>query len=329
MSHAASFNVELFLGPQVVITILSAFLVGVATVQAHDYYRTFRSDRALLRIVAGVAWSLDFINMALNSAGFYILTVRYFGHPEKFITVPKVLFVAVFFASGIYMIVQGFFSHRVWAFTRMPILGALCCFLTLLRVGFVFALGGTAIQSSDNLLEYSNKHWWLLTLSIIAAVIGDTLTSVSLSWSLWQKRDKLFDGSGKVVDRLILWTLQTGVLVSMTTITLLVCFLTMSHNWIWISILFIVPRLYTVSLFSSLNGRKALRQMKSGGALQLSLPSSNSPTRQPPPISIEMRTSTIQHTERELGTHPVAVGLAKANLNCASNDGFGYGDNKV
>lgn len=256
-------NIELFLGPQVVVNILSAFLSGVATVQVYLYYFNFREDGILFRMLVGLLWLLDITHTVMTSAAFYEICISYFGHPEKFDRAPNVLIAAIFLASAIYLIVQGFLSYRVCALVPIRILGAICWIMTLVRSGSVIALGIGAVKV-NSLHAYSKQYSWLLTLSITMATTGDLLTAIILSWSLWRQKAGLLEATSRVVDRLIIWTMQTGILISMATTSLLVCFLTMPRNWIWVSILSIVPRLYTNSLLSSLNGRLGFKTPRNG-----------------------------------------------------------------
>ncbi|KDR68058.1 hypothetical protein GALMADRAFT_257313 [Galerina marginata CBS 339.88] len=59
------------------------------------------------------------------------------------------------------------------------------------------------------------------------------------------------------LNRLMRWTLQTGLITSMTSVTVIICFQAMS-NMVWFGLYIILAKLYSISLLVSLNARHRL-----------------------------------------------------------------------
>lgn len=61
-----------------------------------------------------------------------------------------------------------------------------------------------------------------------------------------------------MIDRLILWAIQTGLLTSIATVTMLILFI-MVANLAWLAVFLIIPQLFSNSLMASLNARASFQ----------------------------------------------------------------------
>jgi len=57
----------------------------------------------------------------------------------------------------------------------------------------------------------------------------------------------------------MIWTIETGLLTSVAAVTMLVCFLLMQDNFIWIAIYTFLAKLFSNSFLVSLNARDVER----------------------------------------------------------------------
>ncbi|KAJ7303011.1 hypothetical protein DFH08DRAFT_58725 [Mycena albidolilacea] len=157
------------------------------------------------------------------------------------------------------MCAQGFFSFRIYRLSKRIYIPLLTWSLS-----FLF-LGGTAVVFVQGLqaLPFAafEKQWgWLLNSIWAVAAANDLIIALALVFWLAQGRDES-DRITPVVDKLIAWTIETGVLTSAAAILNLVCFVTMKNNYIWIAWYFVTARLYSNSFLASLNSRVVLRTM--------------------------------------------------------------------
>ncbi|KIJ66085.1 hypothetical protein HYDPIDRAFT_110231 [Hydnomerulius pinastri MD-312] len=63
-----------------------------------------------------------------------------------------------------------------------------------------------------------------------------------------------------LVNRLVVWTIETGLVTSLTEVAELACFLTMRNNSVWMGISSVVSGIYLNSMLAALNRRSILRR---------------------------------------------------------------------
>jgi len=78
----------------------------------------------------------------------------------------------------------------------------------------------------------------------------------------------------QLLDRVILWTLQTGVITSLAFLITLVCYLILGQYLIWMAVLAVLTKVSSNCFLASLNARASTRTRarKNGSALERSQP---------------------------------------------------------
>ncbi|KAJ7842405.1 hypothetical protein B0H13DRAFT_2365242 [Mycena leptocephala] len=71
-----------------------------------------------------------------------------------------------------------------------------------------------------------------------------------------------------LIDKLVAWTIETGMLTSAMTVTSLICYFAKKDSFIWVAVSTVEARMFSNSLLASLNSRATLRAMN-----EVSLPS--------------------------------------------------------
>jgi len=110
------------------------------------------------------------------------------------------------------------------------------------------------------------------------------------------------NANGSVNEVRNVWSFSTNLqFFSITSIVLVITFMTMRNNYVWIAFYAFLPKLYSISLLSTLNGRLALRDMR--GIVEMS-------------FSIGGEYDSSQRTYPPVGSlqavTPFKVGLGKA-----------------
>ncbi|KAF7334667.1 hypothetical protein MVEN_02297200 [Mycena venus] len=100
---------------------------------------------------------------------------------------------------------------------------------------------------------------WLFDTVWAVSAVNDLLIAGTLVFLLYQRRNQSLERTAAVVDKLIQWTIETGVVTSISSIAMLGVFLSMRFNFVWMAFFVVIPRLFSISLFASLNSRAALR----------------------------------------------------------------------
>ncbi|KAJ7445200.1 hypothetical protein B0H11DRAFT_2087789 [Mycena galericulata] len=135
---------------------------------------------------------------------------------------------------------------------------AFACFLGFMRL--VAHIGIVAM-----LLHYSQVsmvfQWrWLVTTSLSFDLTVDLLITASLCHCLWNLRSCDSKRTRTMVDTLILWSLESTILTSATSIMQIILFMTRT-DLVWATFFVIQAKLFSNSMLASLNGRARFRML--------------------------------------------------------------------
>ncbi|KII91098.1 hypothetical protein PLICRDRAFT_39708 [Plicaturopsis crispa FD-325 SS-3] len=253
---------DLTLGALEIGALLATCLYGVTTVQVYIYARGSVQDRLWVRsLVAGV-WLLETLHTLCIWIYIYRLSVTSFGIPSAYMSLHWTLNVGALFNGIVGALVQAYFAKRIlmlsgdWVIPIISWTGSLfqLC-LSIVTVAFA--------ESDTTILEFHHKHSWIIAATCATNVAVDILNTSAICYIL-RKEHKSLDFSSaqtnEVVDKLILWSIETGMLTAVAaTLTLILC-LASPETFVWIGISFFYAKLYSNSLLVSLNGRAALRK---------------------------------------------------------------------
>ncbi|KAK7681923.1 hypothetical protein QCA50_014885 [Cerrena zonata] len=194
--------------------------------------------------------------MACASSWGYL--INHFGNGEICNWIVWQVTVTIILTAFIIFIVQSFFAYRIFTFSKrnwyvmLPII-----ILATLRLA-------TGLVSATKMIElqyyslFVEEIRWVFTLVLSLGTAVDILIALALCWYLNKSRTG-FASMEAVIDSIILYTIETGVLTSTTTVISLICWLTMPHNLIFLGLHFAISKLYANMLLASLNARKVLR----------------------------------------------------------------------
>ncbi|KAF7373567.1 hypothetical protein MSAN_00567100 [Mycena sanguinolenta] len=264
MDPAVSFNSTL--GALEIGVLLSCILFGVTTTQIFTYYGLFPEDSLSLKALPAFVWVCELVNTICLGNLMYTYTVSDFLHPERLIgsPVPKTLSVATLFSGLIAASVHGFFAFRIYAFNKQIIIPGLIWFTALLLLLGRVTVFFTSVHAAS-LTAYLAKYEWLLLTNWSVSVASDFILAATLVVALLSQRSRAHKTTAALMDKLIEWTIETGLLTSVSSIAMLICFATMKTNFIWIAVYAVNTRLFSNSLMASLNSRATLRAMNLTG----------------------------------------------------------------
>ncbi|KAH8105629.1 hypothetical protein DFH11DRAFT_1643011 [Phellopilus nigrolimitatus] len=243
----------LFLG-----VIFAMGLWGAGTVQMYYYYDTYGKDELWIKMVVFSVWIFDTVHQGLITHSCYIYLITEYGNPLFLATLEKTLMIMVFFTACICFIVQTFFTMRIWRLSHKSVYltGAVYIFV-LTQLVSTLVYFGTAIHFKlfAELLAIKN-----LTRSInVVNAIADAAIAASLVFLLHKSRTG-FRQSETILNRLILFTVNTGLITGLTAIVCLVMNLVFPTTFLYILFYLMTSRLYMNSLLATLNTRKSIRR---------------------------------------------------------------------
>ncbi|TDL20087.1 hypothetical protein BD410DRAFT_805328 [Rickenella mellea] len=204
-----------------------------------------------------LVWALDTTHQALITHTAYTYLVTWYGQPAQLaIIVPSLLWEVVFSAL-ICFLVQSFLVMRIWRLSHKNIwlVGGIM-FLVVAELALSMLYVGEAIplKTYAALTKIVNLS---RTLNALAAV-SDVAIAGALIFLLNSQRTG-FRSSETIINRLILFTMNTGLLTSICAIMSLITITVLPTTFVYISFYVTVSRLYTNSLLATLNARKGIR----------------------------------------------------------------------
>ncbi|KAJ7867274.1 hypothetical protein B0H13DRAFT_2352001 [Mycena leptocephala] len=270
MDSTVSFNPNLITGVWEIGVLISCVLFGVSTTQTYTYYTRFPDDPAKIKALVALVWIGDVVRILCFGHTLYIYTITDFIHPERiFGLFPVSLPIGTLFDGLVGFGVQGFFAARIYTLSKKLLIPVLIWVLGFLRLVGTIGMLVTAL-GSDSVAIYVARWEWIFTSDFSLGVVNDVIITATLVFWFYRQRRGAHRGTVAVIDKLIVWTMETGMITSVTGITALICFIKMKTNFIWMATIIVNGSLFSNSLLASLNSRTTLRTMN-----EVAIPSSD------------------------------------------------------
>ncbi|KAJ8695577.1 hypothetical protein PTI98_008167 [Pleurotus ostreatus] len=236
--------------------IVAAVLHGVSCAQAW-YYFTHQNDKWLVKTLVSFVMLFDTIHQILISHTVYTYLVSNYNNQEQLKYLVWSVLVEVLFNQGFTaFLVQSFLARRVWQLSGRNVwLTGLVAFLVLSEFGCVL---GYALQLTNNSLRLRNSQ----LLSTLWGAAGDVVIAFALCVLLHRSRTG-FQRSDSMINKLIIFAVNTGVLTSLCAIASLISAIA-PGTFLYIAFFFCLGRLYSNSLLATLNARKMIRAASGG-----------------------------------------------------------------
>ncbi|EPS94455.1 hypothetical protein FOMPIDRAFT_1038842 [Fomitopsis schrenkii] len=240
MESSDGINIGPYFGAFVLGIYLNILLYGVVVAGYYHYAHHSKDDTLLLRSFILFLFVADTLHTGLSVVYVYDGLVTHF--------VPAI-------TGIISCAVHFFFAYRVKAISHRTWLSVIICVLAVASTLFDFA-GIIAIRWPGMGGDKSMRNpavKGLLSSWLITGVAADVLIAVSLVWHL-HRRKSGFSDTDSLVNRIILLTVQTGVLTTTWAITdLALCLGSAGDTHEFFN--FSLAKWYTIFLMSSLNNR--------------------------------------------------------------------------
>lgn len=236
--------------------LVAAVLHGVSCVQAWYYYN-HQSDKWPTKLLVASVMIFDTIHQALITHTVYTYCITQWGNPNQLGLLVWSLLVEVLFNGLTAVLVQSFLTMRVWLLSNRSYLltGTL---VLLVAAEFVSVIVFTAISIRlETFAKLANLEALSVTVNALAAA-GDVLIAASLCTILHKSRTG-FRKSDTMINKLIMFAVNTGFLTSICACASLISITVAGHTFIYIAFFFCIGRLYTNSLLATLNARKHIR----------------------------------------------------------------------
>ncbi|KAG7440404.1 uncharacterized protein BT62DRAFT_975955 [Guyanagaster necrorhizus] len=285
------------MGALMIGTILAAVLWGVSCMQTYEYFSMYRkTDDPRLKVMVVVVFLLDTVQQVFVTHTLYEYLVVHYYDPANLGVVEWSLLAQVAPSGLIALLVQSFFTYRVFILSRKNIP------ITLFLGSLVFAEFGVTIAyfvrgwSVKLVAEIPSKLTNLSRSMNAVGAAGDICITISLI-SLLQRSKSGFRRTDAMMNQLILFSLNSGLLTSICAITSLILVLVCPDTFLYITFYILLGRLYTNSLLATLNARFKIRGQQEGESFMaaVSMDATSVERRTLPGLTSSANSSKPQH----------------------------------
>ncbi|OBZ69439.1 hypothetical protein A0H81_10665 [Grifola frondosa] len=314
------------LGAVLIGSFISTMIYGLTTHQTYRYFRLYLRDRWMLKGMVIALWVLDTIHTVLTLHLCYFYLVTNYANPEALIHAVwsfkvcplhyfdaqswRVYYTCELLRTLIFvenLTFPRFYTHRLYLLGhRAKFLLALFIIFGLARlvVGVVMTTEAFILGTFMNFITMT----WLICVSLALAFASDSLIAICLCAYLQRSRTG-FKRTDSLIDILMLYTINTGLLHGFITLLSLICAAVMRQNLIYFSIFIMVSKMYTNSLLAVMNSRRSLLDRGMDAFDTGSLGMGNIQWEAPPPprnatikpaiIDVVVTTETFRHIDEE------------------------------
>ncbi|KAF9474071.1 hypothetical protein BDN70DRAFT_936930 [Pholiota conissans] len=268
-----SFPLDNSMGAMMIGVIVSAVLHGITLMQAFMYWRNFRKDALYLKAMVLTTVIFDAIHLAFISHTVYHYVITNYHHPENLLLITWSVIMEALFTGVNGGLVQTFYVMRVWRLSHQNSFlagGILFFILCTTGCGTAWVVLGMQMGTYERLLSITP-----LTITINAL---STFVDISIAASLCILLNKSrtgFKKSDSIINRLIIFVVNTGVLTTCCAIASLICLIASSKSLIYASFYFCIGRLYTNSFLATLNARRSFQSnFDDSNHMMMSMPTS-------------------------------------------------------
>ncbi|KAL5532061.1 hypothetical protein ACEPAF_5625 [Sanghuangporus sanghuang] len=256
----ATADLRLSFGAMFIGCVISVGFSGIGTLQAYYYFRQYRSrDSPVMKSTVFVAWFLDLVHTVFICQGIWHYLVLSWGDLSELDHLTWMVGASIAVTGLITFTVQMFFANRVWRLSKHNVsLTALIVILAIVRIGSAFT---TTVQMI-RLKRFSifiRDFRWLFTFGLALSSVIDLIITSALCYYLQGNRTG-YSSIDDVIHRLLLYTINNGLLTAFASLLAMVFAAAMPHNFVFLSLHFIIAKCYINSLLATLNSRDTLNK---------------------------------------------------------------------
>ncbi|PFH47740.1 hypothetical protein AMATHDRAFT_151406, partial [Amanita thiersii Skay4041] len=237
-------------------------LLGVLIFQTYVYYLAFPKDRRVFKAIVYGTFVLEIFQTVLSIRDAWTFFVHSHGHQDKF-TNTYTLWLTMPTLGGIVgFIGQTFFAYRVKALTRSWGLSILISLIATVSLAGAF-LSGVQISEVKNLIEIMHDRGIFVSIGLWngCAAGVDVLIAGCMTYYLLKKNTG-FIATHRLVSKLVLVTIQTGLVTATMAIWTIVVFIGRAHlkdlkpiNAYFLLVAIPISKFYSNTLLVVLNSR--------------------------------------------------------------------------
>ncbi|KAI6122769.1 hypothetical protein EV401DRAFT_2261482 [Pisolithus croceorrhizus] len=282
--------------------VISALLYGVTCVQVWYYYVSYPTDPWHIKTLVFAVFASDTVHQALVTHSAYIYLVSDIVNPAGLADLVWSLLVEVLFNAITALLVQCFLSMRVYRLSNksIPVTAfVMSSVIAEFVLSVIYVAKALPLQSFADLSQLKG-----ISSAINATTAASDVLIAGCLCFLLQKSRTGFRRSDTMINKLMLFSLNTGLLTGIFAVASLISISVWPNAFIYIAFYFCVGRLYCNSLLATLNARRIIRAASTDDDMSLSLQGARKTTnlatsQRPVPNNISIKIDTTHELVRD------------------------------
>ncbi|KAF7328719.1 hypothetical protein MVEN_02500500 [Mycena venus] len=255
-------GIPLTIGALVCGAMVSIGLSAVVGFQTFLYFQLFPMDTLLYKTLVAWIWITDAGHTIAVCATVWEYVVLNFDNPAKLLEIAPGYPIHIILTVIATMNANLFYTWRIHRMSKQNwwISGPICM-LCLTRTG-----PGGIIHGLRNASLLISKKWDIVAANFkVVEICGwavSGITDIVISTTRYYYLRDLKQGymtTREMVDAVVIFTINDGLSTCAVVITVIICFMTMENNFIYIAVFFVLAKLFANSLLTTLNLRNWYR----------------------------------------------------------------------
>ncbi|KAF8899415.1 hypothetical protein BD779DRAFT_1795845 [Infundibulicybe gibba] len=241
---------------------LSGILNGFLASQMISYFRNFRHDPTILKASIALIWAANIASFGCSCWILYTFTMTQHQAPLTEISIPTGSFSAtIMLEIVVRCMTQGIYTYRMFKFSHQIWLLIPCCALALFEFGLALTWATSVASLRNTLLiaSWSSKFKWIVDALFTTGALLDLVITTSICYQLKQNRILGLKRTKDLIDTIIRWTIQSGLITCVVAIVVLIVWAINPTSNLWLGISMCLTDCYAMMLMALMNGRMRLK----------------------------------------------------------------------
>lgn len=266
MAHTAFPTLDDTIGAMLLGMAGSAIFVGLSTLQMYRYYHYYPEDCLLHKLSVAILWIFDTLHLFLIIHAVYYYTIWNFGNVLGLVKIVWSVKLQIPLDVIIVVMVQSLFALRVVRLGNIHnnndrnFMGYLAVISVTWGcvIGIVFVFKVYSVTYFSEVPQFS----WVIHCTFLTSTLIDTVIAIGMVWYLRKSKGEHYRLNSKI-SKLIHYTLGSGALTSACSLSCLLTYTWYPDTFYFLSISFVLTKLYVGSFFAMLNARQCAHPLTS------------------------------------------------------------------
>ncbi|KAF8899413.1 hypothetical protein BD779DRAFT_1667085 [Infundibulicybe gibba] len=224
MSEPALPTFSVAYGPIEICDILAGILNGFLASQMISYFRSPRRDPMILKASIALIWAATTASFGCSCWILYVVSMTQHQVPITGISIPVAFSIAIVLDIVVHCMTQGIYIYRMFKFSHQIWLLIPCCALVLFEFGLAltWAINVAPLKMGLLIVAQDLKFTWIIDTLFAAGALLDLIITTSICYQLKQNRISGLKRTKDLIDTIIRWTIQSGLLTCVVAIVVLI-----------------------------------------------------------------------------------------------------------